>query len=190
MGKQKNKKKSKKKISSKTSTYRLFVDYLDIYKSPRENYNYYSDDWRGAANGLAKLKKRVLEGSCKGRIKIAMLYDNLNNKCLKVYVPVGGSSYKELSIEDYKDSLAKNKSLLKAFLVCNSIYQQELQKKGLRHPIIVNAPFGYNEKNGIAYFVKLIIKKYGEYLFKCNVYRQSDNKLIAKIDKYGLVTIQ
>ena len=184
------KKRRKVKCGKHTSTYRLYVKFLPIYSFPRKDFNYYSEDYKGAEYGLRKLLERVLKGTCEGRYQKAMLYEVATNTCIKVYLPG-----KEMTYDEYRATFTKEQPLLKGFIICKPAYVLELVQQNKRHPIIENSvdvdyETGlYGKDIGLYNLRQMLIKGGLRFVYeKAYVYQQSNNRKVAVYDHLGHLT--
>ena len=185
-----SKKRRKAKCGPQTSAYRLYVQFLPIYQKPHKDFNYFSDDYKSADQGLQKLLKRVLNGTCQGRYQKAMLFEVATNVCLKVYLPG-----QELTYTEYKATFVKSQPLLKAFIICKQEHILQLAIAGKRHPIIENSvdvdyETGlYGKDIGLFNFRQMLITGSLQFVFKnAFVYDQSNNRKVACYSHLGQLT--
>ena len=185
-----SKKRRKTKCGPETSAYRLYVQFLPIYQKPHKDFNYFSDDYKSPDQGLQKLLKRVLNGTCQGRYQKAMLFEVATNTCLKVYLPG-----QELTYAEYKATFVKSQPLLKAFIICKQEHIIQLAIAGKRHPIIENSvdvdyETGlYGKDIGLFNLRQMLITGSLRYVFKkALVYDQSNNRKVACYSHLGQLT--
>ena len=185
-----SKKRRKVKCGPQTSAYRLYVQFLPIYQKSHKDFNYFSDDYKSADQGLQKLLKRVLNGTCQGRYQKAMLFEVATDACLKVYLPG-----QELTYAEYKATFVKSQPLLKAFIICKQAYILHLRMEGKRHPIIENSvdvdyETGlYGKDIGLSNLRQMLITGSLRYVFeRAFVYDQSNNRKVACYSHLGQLT--
>lgn len=185
-----SKKRRKAKCGPQTSAYRLYVQFLPIYQKPHKDFNYFSDDYKSADQGLQKLLKRVLNGTCQGRYQKAMLFEVATNACLKVYLPG-----QELTYAEYKATFVKSQPLLKAFIICKQEHIIQLAMEDKRHPIIENSvdvdyETGlYGKDIGLFNLRQMLITGSLQFVFKkALVYDQSNNRKVACYNHLGQLT--
>ena len=185
-----SKKRRKAKCGPQTSAYRLYVQFLPIYQKPHKDFNYFSDDYKSADQGLQKLLKRVLNGTCQGRYQKAMLFEVATNTCLKVFLPG-----QEMTYGEYKATFVKRQPLLKAFIICKQEHILQLAMDRKRHPIIENSvdvdyETGlYGKDIGLFNFRQMLITGSLQFVFKnAFVYDQSNNRKVACYSHLGQLT--
>ncbi len=182
------------KAGSANSKYRLYVEFLPGYDHPRKSFNYFSNDRKGSDKGLDDLLRRVLNGTCRGRYKKAMLYDVPTKTCLRVYAPQFG----EMSYRDYvavASSLKPKQPLLKAFIICLPSYIDELIRNKKRHPIILDSidvdtkTNKYGKDVATFNFRELLTKgKLKGKFSHAFLYDQSNNRKVTKFNHEGSLT--
>lgn len=166
------------------STYRLYVKFLPAFQNPRTHHNYFSRDSPDYRAGLRGLEKRVLTGTCRGRYSIAMLYEELTDQCLRVYLP----DEQPMSYWEYKKHRRTffEKPLLKAQVKFQRPYIEKLISEGDRYSMVLKSS---NNRDKAA-ALKDLKNQLSEEPFCSNlrwadVYDQSDNKLVARINFGG-----
>lgn len=173
-------KKKKVKIGKGISEYRLYVVFLPAFQNPRKEYNYYSEDAPNADFGLKKLLRRVLHGSCAGRYKLAMLYEEKTNKCLVVYV-LGKTP---MSYEQYLDSKTQ-KPLLKAQVKFKRPYIDKLISEGKRYTAVLKSTDNRSKIHALQNLKEQVMAEFQFNFRWADVYDQSNNKKVAKITGSG-----
>lgn len=166
------------------SSYRLYVKFLPVFQNPRIEHNYYSRDSPDYRAGLRGLEKRVLNGTCRGRYSIAMLYEELTNQCLRVYLP----DEQPLSYWEYQKHRRNffEKPLLKAQVKFQRPYIEKLISKGKRYSRVLKS----SDNRDKAVALQDLKNQLSEEPFRSNlrwadVYDQSDNKLVVRINFGG-----
>lgn len=170
------------------STYRLYVKFLPVFQTLRTYHNYYSKDRPDYRAGLIKLEKNVLNGTCLGRYSIAMLYEELTNQCLRVYLP-GKPPMSYWVYQNHRREFF-DKPLLKAQVKFRRLYIDKLISEGKRYSMVIKS----RDNSDKTAALEDLKKQLSEDPFRLNlrwadVYDQSNNQLVAKIKLGGRVEL-
>lgn len=166
------------------STFRLFVEFLPEFQKPQMYFNFYSRDEPNHEAGLDRLMKKVLEDKCKGRYSRAMLFEELTNQCLKVFLP-GKPAMSYWDYEIYRKKLFE-KPLLKAQVKFQRPYIEKLISEGDRHSTVLKSSNNRDKAAALQDLKNQLLEEpFQSNLRWADVYDQSDNQLVARINLGG-----